>query len=81
MKLLIACGPGYYKGKIDPTNVYCRAFFGGNDVCLPCPGETIKLMTGDSSSLCNVDCGGGSKVANTEHTACGKLHERFRFLS
>ena len=71
--LLTACGPGHYKGKIDPTNSYCNPS-GGNDACLPCQGETIKTSTGDYSSLCDVDCGGVSKVANAEHTACGKLH-------
>ena len=36
------------------------------------PGETIKPNTSDSSS-CTEDCGGGSKVANAEHIACGEL--------
>ena len=68
--LLIACGPGKYKGKESTTNVYC--YPGERDACLLCPGETIKPNTGDSDS-CPEDCGGGSKVANAEHTACGKL--------
>ena len=58
-----------YKGKQATTIVYCS---GELDTCLPCPGEKIKTSPGDSVSLCDVDCGGGSKVANAEHTACGK---------
>ena len=37
------------------------------------PGEKIKMSPGDSVSLCDGDCGGYSKVANAEHTACVKL--------
>ena len=55
------------------SNAYCNVINSGQrDECLPCPGETIKPNTGDESS-CTEDCGGGSKVANAEHIACGKL--------
>ena len=35
--------------------------------------QLVVSYTGDSGS-CPEDCGGGSKVTNVEHTACGKLH-------
>ena len=60
-----------YKGKQATTNIYC---WGELDTCLQCPGEKIKMSPGDSVSLCDGDCGGYSKVANTEHKACGKLN-------
>ena len=34
--------------------------------------QPVVSYTGDSC-YCPEDCGGGSKVANAEHTACGKL--------
>ena len=69
---IAACGPGYYKGKVASSHTYCVGVFSGQrDACLPCPGETIKPNTGDEGS-CPEDCGGGIKVANAEHTACGK---------
>ena len=67
-----ACGPGQYKGKVVTSVHYCTFLNGGKrDACLPCTGETIKPVAGDESS-CPEDCGGDSKVANAEHTACGK---------
>ena len=69
---ITACGPGKYKGKVASAVSYCSFLNGGKrDVCLPCAGETIKPNSGDSNS-CTEDCGGGSKVANAEHTACSK---------
>ena len=70
LSLIIECGPGQYKGKESTTIVYC--FDGHRDACLPCTGETIKPNTGDSSS-CPQDCEEDGKVANAEHTACGKF--------
>ena len=35
--------------------------------------QLVVSYTGDEGSYPE-DCGGGSKVANAEHTACGKLH-------
>ena len=35
--------------------------------------QLVVSYTGDSGS-CTEDYGGSSNVANTEHTACGKLH-------
>ena len=35
--------------------------------------QLVVSYMGDSGS-CPEDCGGVSKVANTDHTACGKLH-------
>ena len=74
LSLIAACGPGYYKEKTDASSyVFCSVYNKRQrDACLPCPGETIKPNTGDSTS-CPEDCGGGSKVANAEHTACGKF--------
>ena len=67
---ITACEPGQYKGKESTTIVYCTN--GQPDACLPCQGETIKPNTGDSSSR-PVDCSEENKVANAEHTACGKF--------
>ena len=56
---------------------------GGADMCVPCAGNKIKSTDGNPESLCDVDCGGVSQVANNEHTTCGKYHTNFltpRFL-
>ena len=74
LSLIVACGPGYYKEKTDASsNVFCSVYNKRQrDACLPCPGETIKPNTGDSD-YCPEDCEEDGKVANTEHTACGKF--------
>ena len=70
---ITACGPGKYKGKVASAVQYCSFLNEGKrDVCLPCTGETIKPNTGDLDT-CPQDCSEENKVANAEHTACGKF--------
>ena len=54
-----------YKGKLNVASPYCG---GAPDACVLCSEEKIKTSPGDSVSLCDVDCGGVSKVANAERT-------------
>ena len=38
------------------------------------PNTQLVVSYSEDSGFCAEDCGGFSKVANAEHTACGKLH-------
>ena len=63
------CGPGTYKGKKTAPNNYCSNEV---DACLQCPGNEIKSVSGDSSSLCEDVCDGTTNVPNAARTACGE---------
>ena len=96
--LLADCGPGHYKGKIDPTVIFPEEMMPAYSaqakplrrsqetpvvsamLTVEEPAKWLMLNTqhvvsymGDLGS-CPEDCGGGNKVANAGHTACGKLH-------
>ena len=80
MFCIIECGPGKYKGKIAATNNYCKVFNHGNDACVTCPGQTVKIGYGNSQSLCVNDCDGITNVPNDEHFACGELLKHLPIL-
>ena len=64
-----------YKGKKTVSNVYCRNEV---DACLPCPGDKIKSVSGDLSSLCQDICDGTTNVPNNARSACGELVSLFK---
>ena len=66
------CGPGFYKRKVSTTNIYCWNPSGFRDECVQCPGDKIKSVSGDSSSLCQDVCDGTTNVSNAARTACGE---------
>ena len=51
------------------NNVFCSHEV---DACLLCPGNKIKSISGDWSSLCQDICDGTANVPNVARTACGK---------
>ena len=73
---ILVCGPGKYYGQIAPTNVYCRAFYKKTRACVPCPDNKVKLVSGNSKSLC-IDaaqaCDGTITVVNSDRSECSKL--------
>ena len=60
LHLISECNAGYYEADL---------------LCVVCPGNRLKIKSGNASD-CNADpqCNGINMVANTEHTACGKLY-------
>ena len=53
----------------------CNAgYYRISGICLLCPGNKIKTMTGDKSQ-CDEDtaCDGITKIPNHNHTACGRF--------
>ena len=71
MTFLVVCGPGKYYGQIEPTNNYCRAFYGKTRACVQCPGNKVKSVSGNSQSLC-VGCDGTITVPNSDRSGCSK---------
>ena len=74
---IVECSPGKYKGKVPSTNNQCQFINHGNDACVPCPGQTVKMVWGNSMSLCVDGCDGITSITNSGHSACGKLFKLF----
>ena len=68
--LLEECAPGQYKEAVNTDNHLCSDW--KRDECVLCPGNKIKSVSGDSSSLCQDVCNGTTNVPNAAHTTCGE---------
>ena len=65
--LYLECGPGFYKGRITISSIYCANQV---DACVQCPGSKVKAVDGDNEGLC-VECE-VTTTAKTDKTGCGE---------
>ena len=73
-KPIVVCGPGKYYGDTATTWSLCRILFNHpRRGCLPCPGNKVKAVTGNSLSLCLDACDMTTNVPNSDRSGCGEF--------